>query len=43
MNIEGKDIETYQTFVVPLGNIKFRELIYLPMYNDSVTPNKKGK
>ena len=43
MNIEGGDIETYKTFVVPLDNTKFTEIIYRPLRNDSVTPNKKRK
>ena len=37
MNIEGQDIETYKTFVVPLDDAKLN----LPMRNDPVTSNKK--
>ena len=33
MNIEGQDIETYKTFVVPLDNTKLNPT----MRNDSVT------
>ena len=40
-NIEGEDIEPYKIFVVSFDNTKFKEKIYLPMPNDSVTPNKR--
>ena len=41
MNIEGKEIETYKTFVVPLDNTKFKEKVYLTMRNYPVTSNKR--
>ena len=37
--VEGQDIKTYKTSVVPLDNSK----LYLSMLNDSVTPNEKEK
>ena len=43
MNIEGQDIEIYQTFVFPLDNNKSTEELDLPVRNDSVTPNNKEK
>ena len=36
-DIEGQDIETYKTFVVPFDNTKLN----LSMHNESVTPNKE--
>ena len=39
MNIEGQDIKTYKTFVVPFDNNELN----LPMRNYSVTPNIKKK
>ena len=38
-NIEGQDIETYETFVLPLDNTKLN----ISMCIDSATPNKKKK
>ena len=43
MNIEGQDIETYQTFVVSLDNEKFTKKLELPVSNDSITPNNNNK
>ena len=40
MNIKGKEIEIYKTFVVLLDNTKFRGRIDLPMRNNSVTQKK---
>ena len=37
MNIEGKEIITYKTFVVLLDNTKFIEKVDLSMCNNSVT------
>ena len=37
--IEGQDIETYKTFVIPFDNTK----VNLSMRNDSVTLNKEKK
>ena len=41
MNTEVKEIETYQTFVVPLYNTNFTGKLELTVRNDSVTPNNK--
>ena len=38
-DIEGQDIKTYKTFVVPFDNTKLN----LSIRNESVTPNKEKK
>ena len=41
MNTEGQDMETYQIFVVPMGNTKIRKYLELQDPKDSATPNHK--
>ena len=41
MNTEFQEIETFQIFVVPMGNTKITEELDLKTRNYSVTPNKK--
>ena len=43
MNTEGKYMETYQIFVIPLSNTKIIEELELQARNDLVTPNIKRK
>ena len=39
MDTEGQEIETYQIFLVPMGNTVITEVLELQARNDSVTPN----
>ena len=43
INTEGQEMETYQIFVVLMGNTKITEELDLQTCNDSVTPNINGK
>ena len=40
---EGQEMETYQIFVLPMGNTKITEEPELQACNDSVTPNIREK
>ena len=39
--MDGERMETYQIFLVPMGNTKIIDKIYLQARNDSVTPNTR--
>ena len=41
MNIEGQEMETYQIFVVPMGNTKITEEIEFQAPNDWLSPSNK--
>ena len=41
MNTEGQDMETYQIFLVPMGNTKITEELELQPRKYSVIPNNK--
>ena len=43
MNTEGQEMETYQIFVVPMGNTKITEELDFKACNYSVKPNIKEK
>ena len=43
MNTEGQEMETYQIFVVPMGNTKVIEELELQSCNYSVTPDIKER
>ena len=43
MNTESQSMETYQIFVVQMGNTKITEELELQAHKDSVKPNNKIK